>query len=177
MTEESGRLQHQINNVLQVARITGKQANSLEMNLNRADINLHSLLQEVATAHHPHVSLDLRAKNPMLPADRYHLENVLNNLIDNGLKYCESPPCIVLKTRQVAGKLTLSVADNGIGIAPEHQRAVFRQFYRVSQPAQARQANGFGLGLYYVWQVARAHGWKLTLTSTVGAGSEFSISI
>ncbi len=175
LQEESSRLQRQINNVLQVAGATGKHDNALKTSLNRADIDVHALLQEVAAAHQPHVSLDLRAANPVVSADRYHLENVLNNLIDNGLKYCENPPCIILKTRQTGDKITLSVADNGIGIAPEHQRTVFRQFYRVPQSGRVGQASGFGLGLYYVWQVARAHGWKLTLISTPGQGSEFSI--
>ncbi len=177
LQEESGRLQRQINNVLQVARATGKPDNTLKTSLNRTDVNLHALLQDVATAHQPHVSLDLRAANPLISADRYHLENVLNNLINNGLKYCETDKitCIILKTWQENGQLVWAVADNGIGIAPEHHQAVFRQFYRVPQTGQTKQATGFGLGLYYVWQVARAHGWKLTLTSAPGQGSEFSI--
>lgn len=177
LAEESGRLQRQINTVLQVARATGKHANALRTSLNRESVDLHLLLKDVAAAHQPHVSLDLQAGNPVISADRYHLENVLNNLIDNGLKYCQNQPCLILKTQQDGNKLSLSVADNGIGIAPEHQRAVFRQFYRVPQTGSVRQATGFGLGLYYVWQVARAHSWKLTLTSTAGVGSEFLMTI
>jgi two-component system, OmpR family, phosphate regulon sensor histidine kinase PhoR len=178
LSEETDRLQRQINNVLQVARTTGKYENALATSLNRVEIDIHSLFQGIANGHQPYVLLDIQAQNPVVLADRYHLENILNNLIDNSLKYCEAdkPPCIILKTRQENGRLVWAVADNGIGIAPEHHRAVFRQFYRVPQSGAGRQANGFGLGLYYVWQVVRAHGWKISLVSAPAQGSEFRIT-
>jgi len=66
------------------------------------------------------------------------------------------------------------VRDNGIGIAPTHQKAIFRQFFRVPS-GRTQQASGFGLGLYYVRQVISAHGWHIRLVSTPGLGSTFSV--
>lgn len=132
-------------------------------------------MRAAAGAFAPHVTLDLTATNPTICADRYHLEAALNNLIDNAIKYSPAPPHVVLHTRQLSSRLVWSVQDSGIGIAPAHQKAVFRQFFRLpSNPGNP--VGGFGLGLYYVGQVARAHDWRLTLDSEPGRGSTFIIS-
>ena len=170
MGEESRRLQKQINSILQLAQSERK-----GFMVEPADVDLHEVMQTAATAFAPYVQLDLTAPSALLRADRYTLETALNNLIDNALKYCDKPPCVVLHTRTEQGRLLWSVTDNGIGIAPEHQKAVFRQFFRVSS-GHTHKVNGFGLGLYYVRQVIRAHGWHLTLTSEPGVGSIFVMS-
>ncbi len=178
LAEESRRLQGQINGVLQLARAThGRAAHGragrTSFALGRTTVDLHELLTAAADAFAPHVTLDLTAADARLSADRYHLEAVLNNLVDNALKYCRTAPRIVLHTRVEGDRLIWSVRDNGVGIAPEYQKTVFRQFFRIptgQQPA----VNGFGLGLYYVWQVARAHGWQLRLDSEPGRGSTFT---
>ncbi len=170
MSEESRRLQKQINSVLQLAQSERK-----GFVVEPADVDLHEVMQTASIAFAPHVQLDLTAPSALLRADRYALETALNNLIDNALKYCDKPPCVVLHTRIEQGRLIWSVSDNGIGIAPEHRKAVFRQFFRVAS-GHTHTVNGFGLGLYYVWQVVQAHGWQLTLTSEPGQGSTFVMS-
>lgn len=167
--EESRRLQKQINSVLQLAR---SERNGFV--LDPTEVDLHDVLTAAATAFSPHVTLDLTAPDASLQADRYHLETALNNLIDNAIKYCRTTPQVVLHTRLENGRLIWSVRDNGIGIAPEHQKAIFRQFFRVAS-GHTHDVKGFGLGLYYVRQVVRAHGWRLILTSELGRGSTFQI--
>ena len=181
LSEESQRLQHQINSVLQLARAThGRTRRGPDgrsgFSLDKTTVDLHEIMRAAADAFAPHVTLDLTAPNPMLCADRYHLGTALNNLIDNAIKYSPAPPRVMLHTRQLANRLVWSVQDNGIGIAPAHQKAVFRQFFRVPATDQTHNVSGFGLGLYYVWQVARAHGWRLTLNSEPGRGSTFLMS-
>jgi len=168
--EESQRLQKQIQSVLQLAR-----TERMGFSLNPTVVNLHDLLRTAAQPFGETVTLDLQATTPYYLADRYHLEAVINNLIDNALKYCETTPRITLQTRIQNGQLQWSVADNGIGIAPEHRKAVFRQFYRVPS-GRVHNAQGFGLGLYYVRQVVRAHRWRLRLDSKPGGGSTFTVS-
>ena len=176
LSEESGRLQYQINSVLQLARATHGRTGHTGFLPDKTTVDLHEIMRTAADAFAPHVALDLNAPNPLVHADRYQLETALNNLIDNAIKYSPAPARVVLHTRQSASGLIWSVQDNGIGIAPTHQKAVFKQFFRVpvNHPGNV---SGFGLGLYYVWQVARAHGWRLTLNSEPGRGSTFSLSL
>ena len=180
LNEESQRLQRQINNVLQLSR---SQHSGFTLDLQ--DVDLHEVLTTSARPFGDSVKLDLVARfdastNPHVKADRYHLENVINNLIDNALKYrktgADVPPAEVwLRTRTVGHQLEWSVQDNGIGIAPAHQKAVFKQFFRVPT-GKVHDIKGFGLGLYYVQQVVRAHGWKIELVSELGKGSTFIIT-
>ncbi|MVM34629.1 sensor histidine kinase [Spirosoma sp. HMF4905] len=167
--EESQRLQKQINSILQLAR-SERTGFVLEL----TDVDLHEVMHASASAFAPIITLDLTATNAHLQADRYQLETALNNLIDNAIKYCVQSPCVVLHTRTENNRLIWSVSDNGIGIAPKDQKAVFRQFFRVTS-GHTHNVKGFGLGLYYVRQVIRAHGWQLTLTSEAGKGSTFAI--
>ncbi|WP_461116106.1 sensor histidine kinase [Spirosoma jeollabukense] len=167
--EESRRLQKQINSVLQLAR---SERTGFVLDLTAVD--LHEIMRTVADRFAAYVTLDLTASDASVLADGYHLETALTNLIDNAIKYCNTTPCVILQTRLDHGQLIWSVSDNGIGIAPEHQKAVFRQFFRVAS-GHTHNVNGFGLGLYYVQQVVRAHGWRLTLTSKPGQGSTFEI--
>lgn len=174
LSEESRRLQKQINNVLHLARSEHTENQSGRFALNLTPVNLHDVLAETAQTYQPHVTLELIATQPILMADRHHLENVVHNLVDNAIKYSNGTPQVMLRTKTEGDKLVWSVQDNGIGIAPKYHKAIFRQFFRVPT-GHIHNAKGFGLGLYYVHKIVRAHHWKLHLTSEVGQGSCFSI--
>ena len=169
LAEESRRLQKQVSSILQLAR---SERSGFVLDL--ATVDLHEIMTAAAVAFSPHVALDLRAGNACVRGDRYAIETALNNLIDNAIKYCRETPCIVLHTRLENDRFIWSVRDNGIGIAPEHQKAIFQQFFRVGS-GHTHDVKGFGLGLYYVRQAIRAHGWRLTLISEPGKGSTFQI--
>lgn len=185
LNEESRRLQKQIHNVLEIARATqhrarpGRAASAHSERAgfaaNRTMLDLHTVLTAAASSFGSAVQLDLTAPSAPILADRYHLETALNNLIDNALKYSSDDPRIVLHTRTEHNRLIWSVTDNGIGIAPAYHKAIFEQFFRVPT-SPARQTSGFGLGLYYVRQVVRAHGWRLQVISEPGRGSTFCLS-
>ncbi|XBA03201.1 HAMP domain-containing sensor histidine kinase [Fibrella sp. ES10-3-2-2] len=170
VNEETLRLQQQIQNVLQLARRW--QTGFAEV---RTQLDLNEVMTSLAHEYTPSLQLDLQPDPALILADRYALETLLRNLVDNARKYCTVPPHIVLQTRTQQQRLIWSVTDNGIGIAKVHQRAVFRQFYRVPT-GDVHNVKGFGLGLYYVRQVARAHGWRLRLVSMPGQGSTFEFS-
>ncbi len=170
LAEESSRLQKQVSTILQLAR--SEQSGFL---LNPVAVNMHEVMTAAAASFSPHVTLDLGATNACIRADRYAVETALTNLIDNAIKYCRETPRIVLCTRLETDQFIWSVRDNGIGIAAEHQKAIFRQFFRVAS-GHTHDVKGFGLGLYYVRQVVGAHGWRLTLTSEPGKGSTFQIA-
>ena len=169
VNEESRRLQQQVQNVLQLAR---RQRTGFVPE--HTEVDLNEVMTTLAGQYLPPLQLDLQPGPAPLLADRYALETLLTNLIDNARKYCHDVPNVTLSTRTQAGKLIWSVADNGIGIAKTHHRAVFRQFYRVPT-GDIHDVKGFGLGLYYVRQVARAHNWRIRLESVPGQGSTFRL--
>jgi two-component system, OmpR family, phosphate regulon sensor histidine kinase PhoR len=176
--EQNERLNHQVEKVLQLARIErGK------FHLKQETIELDAFLEEAIRAMQMQaeqqggaITGHFNAPGCLLRADRLHLTNVVNNLLDNALKYCREKPLIEVHTRCDAHRVTLSIKDNGIGIAKENRRRVFRKFYRVPT-GNVHDVKGFGLGLYYVRNVCAAHRWRIRLESPPGGGTEVQISI
>jgi len=169
--EEAQRLQQQVETVLTLAR-----SEKSTFGLRYDTLDVHDLIRSVAERHGEYLSLDLQAEASIIRADRLHLTNVLSNLVDNALKYSPNDPSIRISSRTENNHLLLFIQDNGIGIAPEHQRRIFEPFYRVPENNSA-SVKGFGLGLSYVRKIIKAHHWKLSLKSAVGKGTEFCINI
>lgn len=169
--EEILRLQRQVEMVLNMAKA---ERNKLALELEWLDA--HELISAAARPHEDRVILDLRANSPYILADRLHFGNLLNNLIDNALKYSPKDSEVAVRTFDKGENLALSVQDQGIGIAPQHQKKIFDKFYRVSE-GNVHNVKGFGIGLSYVRQIVKAHRWKLRLDSEPGQGSEFLVTI
>ncbi|AEI50178.1 sensor histidine kinase [Runella slithyformis] len=169
--EEALRLQTQVETVLNMAKA---EKNKLPLNIEWLDV--HQIISLLVTKYENNLSVQLKATEPYIHADRMHLTNAITNLLDNAFKYTPENPVIQLKTFNENGSLVVSVKDNGIGIAPEHRSKVFKKFYRVPT-GNVHNVKGFGIGLSYVHQIAKAHHWKLQLDSEEGKGSEFKISI
>jgi two-component system phosphate regulon sensor histidine kinase PhoR len=108
----------------------------------------------------------------MLRLDRLHLAGALHNLLDNALNYSGERVVVRITGRPASGGWQLTVADDGPGIAPSYQEAVFEQFFRVPT-GNLHPVKGFGLGLYYVRQVVAAHGGRVRVRNAPGGGSEF----
>ncbi len=111
-----------------------------------------------------------------IEADATHLTNMIYNLIDNALKYSTQSPEIHLHLQSKNNQMVLSVADKGIGIAPEYQKKVFENFFRVPT-GNLHNTKGYGLGLSYVAKVVQQHAGKITLKSEPGKGTNFEISL
>ncbi|MEO8587963.1 MAG: HAMP domain-containing sensor histidine kinase [Flavobacteriales bacterium] len=176
--DENKRLGALVENVLQSAVL-----DSGHMVLKRVELDLHNLIQDVVRSSGIQVSrrngrieLDLQAEIHHLFGDRIHLTNVLYNLIDNAVKYTEQEPRVRIASRSDDVGLTVSVSDNGIGIAPAEQRKIFDRLYRVPT-GNIHNAKGFGLGLSYVKTVVERHGGRIKVESTPGRGSTFHIFI
>lgn len=173
---ETHRLKQQVERVLQMARW---EKNSL--NLKREPLSLHQIISESVKNNlfavekaGGTVQLQLNATYDVLPVDKLHLSNVLYNLIDNAVKYCQQQPVIAISTESTSQVFTLAVADNGIGISNENQTKIFHRFYRVPT-GNVHDVKGFGLGLNYVKLVVEAHGGRITVQSKIGNGSIFKI--
>lgn len=104
------------------------------------------------------------------------MSSVVSTLVDNAVKYSGESVSILLKAIRKSDKLFISVSDNGIGIAPEHQRHVFEKFYRVPH-GDVHEVKGYGIGLYFAKTIVERHGGQISLNSTPGEGSTFTIEI
>jgi two-component system phosphate regulon sensor histidine kinase PhoR len=104
------------------------------------------------------------------------LEQAVVNLLDNAIKYSEPKSTILLKAHRSNSEIRISVEDQGIGIAQKHLPRLFERFYRVDK-ARSRNLGGTGLGLAIVKHIAQAHGGHITVESTLGVGSAFTIHL
>jgi two-component system phosphate regulon sensor histidine kinase PhoR len=175
---ENKRLKKHVERVLQMARLDKE-----DIGLKKESINLHEVIEEVVagmrvTLHEKQgkVDLQLEANQPLITADRHHLMNVIYNLLDNAIKYCQENPFIVIRTKQDTKGVTLEVKDNGIGVGQEHHKRIFQKFFRVPT-GNVHDVKGFGLGLNYVKQITEAHRGKVTLESVMGSGCTFRVFI
>ena len=105
--------------------------------------------------------------------DRLRLEQVLTNLLVNATKFGEGRP-IAVTVQAADGLASLTVADQGIGIPPEHQERIFARFERA---ASAEHYGGLGLGLYIAREIVEAHGGRIRLASAPGLGSTFTVEL
>jgi two-component system phosphate regulon sensor histidine kinase PhoR len=131
--------------------------------------------QTAAAEHQISVRLEcdgqLRAKlNPLL------LEQAVVNLLDNAIKYSEPGREVKISAEAAEGEVLVHVADRGCGIADEHVPRIFERFYRVDR-ARSRKLGGTGLGLAIVKHIVQAHRGRITVDSTLGVGSTFTIHL
>jgi two-component system phosphate regulon sensor histidine kinase PhoR len=104
------------------------------------------------------------------------MENVILNLIENAIKYSKDALLITLSCSIENKHILIKIKDNGIGISEKDMKHVFRIFER-GKKVFSNQIKGFGIGLYYVYKVVKAHKGNVTVKSTEGVGSEFTIDI
>jgi two-component system, OmpR family, phosphate regulon sensor histidine kinase PhoR len=175
ISEESKRLGLQVEKVLQMAIFE-----KTKLKLKIKPINIHEVIRNVSHSFEiqlnsveGYMRTELEATDPIIKADEIHITNVVNNLLDNALKYRNGDPKIKISTRNATKGIILNVEDNGIGISRENQRRIFDQFYRVPT-GNIHNVKGFGLGLCYVKKILEEHGGKIWVESTLGKGSVFS---
>ena len=145
------------------------------MKLKPEDIQLREFVEEIAAAQRmrgdKNITINVNvADNIIVEADRTHLANVLNNLIDNAIKYSDDSVEITI----TGNDKDLSVKDNGIGIPSKSIPYLFNKFYRVPH-GNRQDVRGYGIGLYYVKSILDKMGWAIEVKSTEGKGSVFII--
>ena len=175
---QNERLNMQVEKVLQLTKIDRQ-----NIELKNENTSIHDCINAIVQS----VELKLKnkqgsietlllAKNDIISCDKLHLTNILYNIIDNAMKYSPEKPKIILETSEMEGFLYLKVLDNGIGIAPEHIKEVKKKFFRVPT-GKVHNVKGFGLGLYYVNQVCKAHKWSWSIESKIDEGTTISFKM
>ncbi len=145
------------------------------MTLKPEKIDLPELMDEIAEAQRMRGDKDIAIEvqsegNVAVTADRSHLSNVLNNLIDNAIKYSGESVVINIKIDTDG----IEVEDNGIGIPAKSLPYIFEKFYRVPH-GNRQDVRGYGIGLYYVKHILEKMDWSISVKSQEGCGSVFTI--
>lgn len=151
-----------------------------EFTLRRERFALGALLDETAAKFRmkargrAEITVRVEPADLAVTADRFHLGHVLDNLVDNALKYSGERVSVLLAARRTAKGVELRVADNGIGMDRTAQAHIFEKFYRVPT-GDRHDVKGFGLGLYYVRLIVTRHGGTVSVESSPGRGSTFTL--
>jgi signal transduction histidine kinase/ActR/RegA family two-component response regulator len=150
------------------------------VNANLSDFRIATLLERIETTFVPEATdrnLHFRVKRCRLAAhsDPVLLERILINLVANALRYTESGG-ILIGCRRRGNMVRIEVWDTGVGIVPEHQQAIFQEFYQVGNPERDR-TKGLGLGLSIAARLARLLGGRIDVQSTPGRGSVFAVEV
>lgn len=178
MEQELERLDHLINQLLEVGRLDaiGTQADP-------ADIDLESLLRRCAQAacvHHKceeseTIQYDLQPA--ILHASGLVLDTIFRNLLDNAIKYGDTPPRVEIQVRVERGRVITRISDNGEGVPPELRKRIFGLFFRAGSELTRRQ-KGTGLGLYIVQTLVRQLKGRITVHDRQGGpGSVFEVDL
>jgi two-component system phosphate regulon sensor histidine kinase PhoR len=176
ISSENNRLKSRVEQVLHITLV---EKGDFQMKMKPVD--MHKIIEEglkpyrlLIKQQKGIVIKNLNAQKPQLQADPDHLENIVSNLVDNAIKYSIGSPEITIETGNNGEGVYFAIGDKGIGISNEHQKDIFRRFYRVST-GDVHDAKGFGLGLYYVKTVVEAHHGSIIVKSQPGKGSRFEV--
>lgn len=178
--EENQRMNRQVETILKASQLEKQ-----EVQLALKPAHLHEIIKDVVEnfslqleEKHGRVELDLKAANDLVDADEVHFSNLVNNLVDNALKYSREnvPPVVKVSSQSNGKKFWLKVEDNGIGMNRDTLKKIFERFYR-AHTGNIHNVKGFGLGLSYVKTMVEAHDGDIKAESTPGKGSTFTVEL
>lgn len=175
MDEEAARLERVVEDL---AHLHGQGMGQLE--LSRQSVNLVEWLprvlrpwEQMARAKGQHWQVQLPAELPLVSADPVRLAQVVGNLASNAIKYTPPEGSVGIEAGSQENMVWIRISDTGPGIPLDEQEKIFVPFYRGSQERRIKQ--GMGLGLTIARDLVQAHGGRITLESTPGEGSHFTI--
>lgn len=177
IVSQARRLEKMINDLLDTVRIEKGR-----LSISAESFDLAALVQQVVEEVQPALYIthtvvaDIRSAPLMIAGDALRLEQVLQNLIQNAIKYSPEGGPVTVRAEHAGPRARVSVIDKGIGIPAAALPQLFGQFYRASN-ARSRNISGMGIGLYVVKQIVELHGGTLSVESREGAGSTFTIDL
>jgi signal transduction histidine kinase/CheY-like chemotaxis protein len=172
--EQAKRLNRMIAALLDLSRIqTG------QLSIERGVFDLGALVRRIAEEVQPTLqqhTLELRLpeESIMIEGDELRLEQVLQNLISNAIKYSPDGGPVVVQAERQDEQAALSVSDQGMGIPADALPQLFQRFYRATN-ANDQHISGMGVGLFVVKEIVSLHGGMVDVVSSEGAGSTFTV--
>lgn len=171
---ETARLKRLIEDLLVLSDIENRRdSEGAEFDIKSAVENTVDALKPISEAKHINVIMSLE-EGLVINGSIDRFRQMMVNLIENAVKYSDEGGRIWVTAAKSAGQITVSVRDEGIGIAPEHHERLFERFYRVDK-SRSKKAGGTGLGLSIVKHIAVLFGASLKVESKVGEGTEFFV--
>ncbi|GEN73498.1 MULTISPECIES: sensor histidine kinase [Chryseobacterium] len=165
---QSYKLNNHIEKILNIAK-----NDASGLSLKPQKIVLLPFIREIAdTLQQKNENLTLHIEiedNPSIIADEFHFTNIIYNILDNSVKYCDTKPDITISSNKDSKGLYLKFKDNGMGIPAKNIPHIFDKFYRVSTK-KSDEVNGFGLGLFYVKKIVQQHQWKISVENNPDKG-------
>jgi len=176
--QQSERLSHLIDNILDFSKMEEGQK---IFHFEKADItpvikDIVESFQEVMANAGFHISLTISDNLPDIVYDSEAIEQVMHNLLDNACKYSGDSKNIEVSLLSKGNKIVISVRDYGTGIRKEDQDKIFSRFYRAGEEL-TQSVKGSGIGLTIVKQLVEAHHGEITVESSPGKGSTFTVRL
>lgn len=176
--DETKRLSFMVEKVLQMA-VFEKDKSILKVNEKQINLLIKEIVTNFSlrvTSKGGQITSKLKATNDTALIDEVHFTNVIFNLMDNALKYCDKPLLLTVETHNEKENIIITIEDNGIGIQKDDLKRVFEKFYRVST-GNLHNVKGFGLGLAYVKKIVTEHKGTIKVESEINIGTKFTITI
>ncbi|WP_288447970.1 HAMP domain-containing sensor histidine kinase [uncultured Chryseobacterium sp.] len=165
---QSHKLNSHIEKILNIAK-----NDAAGLSLKPQKILLYPFIREIVDSiqhKNKDLSIEIDIENSTsVMADEFHFTNIIYNLLDNSIKYCETNPVIKISAHKDSKGLYLKFKDNGMGIPAKNIPHIFEKFYRV-HTKRSEEVNGFGLGLFYVKKVVQQHHWKISVENNEDRG-------
>ena len=167
-----------VETILQIASLDKK-----EIEFRFENVSMHTIIEHAVETidiqvqqRNGTIALHLEAADHIVFGDSEHLSSLVNNLLDNALKYSPDSPEITIMTNNADKGIIVSVEDKGIGMSKSVQSKIFERFYRQSS-GNVHDVKGFGLGLNYARAIIEAHKGNISVFSEPGKGSRFDVFI
>lgn len=172
---EVNKLRDLAETLLTLAQIDAQTIKKDSVTIDELAADVVESMQDVA--HLKNINLETSLEPAVVLGDKMALTQILTILIDNAIKYSPDSSSIHIFIQQTKHKATVSVQDHGVGIAEKEQKRIFERFYRADVARTRTATSGLGLGLAIAHSICVRQGYELTLVSTPGEGSTFSVAI
>lgn len=176
--EENSRMLSQVENVLRISQLerSNQPIQKTIVDTHKIIVDAVSHIQLILKDKSGDLKMHLNAKQTSISGNKSHLTNVVVNLLDNAVKYCDQIPKVMVDTFNEDNSFIIKIKDNGIGMTSVEQKRIFDKFFRAAS-GDIHNVKGHGLGLAYVKKIVDIHKGEIKLKSKKDFGTTFTIRI